>query len=187
MKKLHLFIAILLNMLLLIACRKKDTTPALPPETQEGRTTFGCLINNKVFVNEGSYQFGAPSFYSVNLQRGINLNAFMIDAKQNISQAIGISIQQTIKVGLYSFNSSSCQASFTNGFKKSVGCYYTSDTTKDIGTLEITKYDTIQKILSGKFNFILHKIYHTTSNGDTIKGSCDSIITITQGRFDLRY
>ena len=186
MKKNITVIVVLSFVLFLISC-KKDTTPVLPSETQEGRTTFGCLVNNKVFVNEGSYQFGISNFYAVFLQRGINLNAFMIDTKQNISQVIGISLQQPIKVGLYSINSTACQVSFINGFRQSTGCYYTSDTTKNIGTLEITKYDTIQKILSGKFNFILHKIYHTTTSGDTIKGTCDSIITITQGRFDLRY
>jgi hypothetical protein len=44
----HLLLTITLAVLLFSCCKKKtdtDTTPTLPPATQEGKNTFGCYIN----------------------------------------------------------------------------------------------------------------------------------------------
>ena len=187
MKTIKTFLILGLFLLLYHSCKKEDKTPVLPPETQEGKHTFGCLIDNKVFINEGSYQdYGNLNIY--NYPHEIIFNINMFNSKQNIHQFMGINIKKPIKVGLFYFNASECHASFINGIDYDPNaCYYVTDTTQIVGTLEISKYDTIQKTLSGRFNFKAHKYYHTNSNGDTIMGNCDSIITVTQGRFDIHY
>ena len=50
-------ILIFLTILSLVGCSKDDTTPPepallLPPETQTGANTFGCLINGKLLIHE---------------------------------------------------------------------------------------------------------------------------------------
>ena len=173
-----------LFLLLYNSCKKENKTPVLPPETQEGKQTFGCLIDNKVFVNEGTYDFGSGNIQLFHNTIGINLRAYMVNSKQNIRQEILIVVKKTIKEGLYFFNASECNGYMIDEY---TGCNYETDTNKVVGTLEISKYDTVKKNLSGRFNFKAHKFYHTNANGDTLKGTCDSIITITQGRFDILY
>ena len=57
----------LLLLLLLISCSKDDSTPEdpfakLPPETQTGATTFGCIINNQVFYpRDGTGSLFSPA------------------------------------------------------------------------------------------------------------------------------
>lgn len=46
-----------------IAKKAKTGTDALPPATQEGRETFGCLINGVAFTPKGS-AFGGPMLKS---------------------------------------------------------------------------------------------------------------------------
>jgi hypothetical protein len=41
--------SLLIMILAVNACDQKDTTSVLPPQTQEGRTIFGCLVNNKIY------------------------------------------------------------------------------------------------------------------------------------------
>ena len=50
-----LLIALVLTSLLFPQCKKnKNDEPALPPETQIGANTFGCLVNGKILIPQGS-------------------------------------------------------------------------------------------------------------------------------------
>src|SRR6476620_10145724 len=76
---------------------KKDTTgiDALPPATQEGKETFGCLVNGEVFTPKGS-NLGGPtlsSFYQyLNRPNGTGY-FFNVSASNKQSELIkGISI-----------------------------------------------------------------------------------------------
>jgi len=150
----------------------------LPAETQD--ESFGCMLNNKVWVNEGALQFGVAG-----LQVGISKNGFTIVAvKSNntLRQQINFNISQPLKVGLYYFNSLKSSASFIDIKQR---CLFTTDSTLNWGTLEITKYDTVQKKVMGRFSFKAPSgIY---GGVDTIKRNKDSIITITEGRFNIMY
>ena len=60
-------------------------------------------------------------------------------------------------------------------------CYYQTNA-KYTGQLTITKFDTLNKIVSGKFSF---KNIFNKAQADC---NCDtSIMEITDGRFDLKY
>ena len=52
---------LLISVLLSASHCKKDKTPEdqLPPETQTGAGTFGCLVNGNVFIPKGS-PFSGP-------------------------------------------------------------------------------------------------------------------------------
>jgi hypothetical protein len=176
--------SIIIMILALNACdKKKDTTPVLPPETQEGKNTFGCLVDNKIWINEGSSQFSVENIIINHLFNGLSLNIYNIDDKQKINESMWITIQQPIKTGLYNMKSTAIQAGLSNATNQ---CYYRTDTSQNVGMLEITKYDTIQKIISGRFNFNVHLYYHQSFN-DNSNDTFKTILTITEGRFDIHY
>jgi len=51
MKHFFLFLAL---PLLLVSCKKNDPVSALPPETQTGANTFGCLVNGQPWTPQGN-------------------------------------------------------------------------------------------------------------------------------------
>ena len=76
---------ILLSTLLGASCKKTNTpspTDQLPPTTQTGANTFGCLVNGKVYVPKGSSGTGSPNpktIYDIGLNGVPNL---LINANQ---------------------------------------------------------------------------------------------------------
>ena len=175
-KKLVFFISVLLFAFL--SCKKKDLN-VLPPETQN--QSFGCLLNNKVWVNEGSNHFGIAGLHIYVYKYDFGISAVKFNT--NTNQEFSFNFNQPLKVGLYYFNSSKCSASF---FDIKQRCIFNTDSTLNWGTLEITKYDTIQKKVMGRFSFKA-KRNHFYYGVDTIKYDKDSIITITDGRFNIMY
>ncbi len=155
------------------SCCKDENEETLPPETQTGANTFGCLVNGAVWRNEGL----AP-FPGSNLNVSVSRSQFVIGASKitnNIDQILFIKIYSPISVGKYDLNNASA------GFND-VGdnCYYQTDSMSSMGTLEITKFDTVNYIVSGIFNFKAIKLTAST-------GNCDSTINVTEGRFDIKY
>ncbi len=161
------------------SCCKDENEETLPPETQTGANTFGCLVNGKVWLN-GGY---AP-FPSSNLYASVYPNEFVIGAlksNDNMYQSIFIDVKAPISIGKFNLNSENHQAKFADGI---TNCYYQTDSISSKGTLEITKFDSINKIVSGQFSFIAFKYKPTTI---AVIGNCDSTINITEGRFDIKY
>jgi hypothetical protein len=57
MKKISL---IIIALIFTLACKKEQKADELPSETQEGKNTFGCLINNDALF-AGTTLFGLVS------------------------------------------------------------------------------------------------------------------------------
>lgn len=160
-------------------CNKDDDNPPvepvdqLPPATQTGARTFGCLLDGEVFLPgtntpnpldcvyqyvNGSYYFTLQSNRRINgsdLQAmAILSNAFQIeegftyDLKENIPNSVA---------GYYSFN---------------LDANYTSEI--HTGELKITKLDYDNHIVSGTFWF-------------DVKDSNGVVHEIRDGRFDVRF
>ncbi|MGE0076606.1 MAG: DUF6252 family protein [Bacteroidales bacterium] len=160
------------------SCFDKDDEDKLPPETQTGNNTFGCLVNDIVWLNKGQPHFGTP-----NLEAIIDSNEFKIIASKtldNINQSILIIIDKPLHQGIYKLNSLNCFAQFNDDVKN---CYYKTDSISSTGILEITKYDSVNKIVSGRFNFRASKYITNVAACNT----CDSTINIIEGRFDINY
>ena len=66
---------IVFTFLLLIAssCKKESNKDKLPPATQTGENTFGCLVNGKVFVPKGYDGTGRPNPYILIMICKVNL------------------------------------------------------------------------------------------------------------------
>jgi hypothetical protein len=170
-----------------VSCKKnKNIAPIdqLPPETQTGKNTFGCLVDGKVFLPKGpslapilaaEYQF-LNTNYSKGYFWGISAtsNGKKDCELYSISLATdSLSIEQGKSYALGSAKKGSSKAQY----RVATGCgnstrYLTNDNYP--GELRITKLDEINQIVSGTFWF-----YGVNENGDTVK--------VTNGRFDMQF
>jgi hypothetical protein len=142
----------------------------LPPETQEGKNTFGCLVNGKVWRNQGFV-----NIYSSNLivSKTESLTIAATKVTQETTQGINISAIVN-DLGIYRLNEIN-SAIFLDAKKSCIKTGY-----KPIeGTLMITKYQYTEinggrrLIIAGKFNFV------------TLMQPCGDTIRVTDGRFDI--
>ncbi len=177
--RMKIFIIVMLGLGFLLlnasSCCKENT---LPPETEQGKNTFGCLVNGVVWKNRGQPHFGSPNLGAVIYENEFRIIA--TNTHDNIYQGIVIFVKAPLRLGIYKLNNANSFAQLNDDHNE---CYYKTDSISSTGTLEITKYDSTNKIVSGIFNFKAAK--YSSSYLTIIKGSCDSIITITEGRFDI--
>lgn len=165
-------------------CKKnKPTNPVdqLPPETQTGANTFGCLVNGQVFKPGGAqliggslqcnYQYVNNGFYFTLIGRnkaGSNLlsSIGLYTDSLMIQQGDIISLKARIKG-----NSSGNYYKAINSFQ-----YEQYDTDGNIykGILQIKKLDPVNQIVSGTFWFDA-----MDSNGKKVE--------VREGRFDTHY
>lgn len=159
-------------------CNKDDDNPPtapvdlLPPATQTGAGTFGCLLDGMVFLPGNSsnnldcvYQFvdGGYYFGLQSNKRDINNN--------RITLAIGTNKLEIIEGENYSL------IEFIEGNASGIYSYATntSYTSEDnTGELKITKLDYTNHIVSGTFWF-------------DVKDSEGVVHEIREGRFDVRF
>jgi hypothetical protein len=164
-------------------CKKNDeptadNTYGLPNATQEGKNTFGFLLNGEPWTPKG--QVGVSANLAVNVDFGYKKGVFGITAYRYFSATnqdnFGIGISDSLnfytppfslpinKVGI-------CRLLYSNGI---CNFFNTDNSSYSEGTITINKLDKILQIISGKFEV---KIY--SQGCDTIK--------ITEGRFDMKY
>lgn len=153
-----------LSFLVLTGMKCKKETPEvelqLPKETQTGTNTFGCLIDGKVFVPKGSFPY---SGLTASIQFDIlNLRA----NSSSTGEGIGFGVRDLNTTGEYLANDNNNNF----GYGKQGNNYDATD-----GKITITKYDKINNIISGCFNF----------NAKDLKTG--KTVSITEGRFDLKY
>lgn len=186
-----------LTIILLFSCSKKDDPlqpdplEKLPPETQIGANTFGCVINNQVFYprdgtssllspgGKGYIFWGAPGgnreFNEIEVR---NLK----DAKPANSILIHLQSLDQTGNGEYIWQPSNFQSSidglmqnyvFAKIFDPTVNSWQYYGSYENSGKVIITRYDFINKIFSGTFSGKLR-----LRNGS-------SEIDIINGRFDI--
>ena len=161
-----LSISLLLLLLGTEGCKKDMPAPIneldkLPPATQTGQGTFGCLINGKAYITKSSSQVGAVYQLSF-LQFGADYPDHNIGILINKAPIINKVYDLTnLGESLCHFNSRS----------DSKYCDYPPQNTT-YGHVIITTFDTLKKVVSGTFEFATY-----VSPYDTIR--------VTNGRFDL--
>lgn len=126
---------------------KVEMENKLPPETQNGKNTFGCLVNGKVWLPRPTSLFPA-----VNTQVVSHLVTL---AASTGDEAIVLAIQDFEKEGTYSLSTSSTY--FRIG-----GIRYSLRN----GDLVITKIDYSRHIVSGRFSAVGENDNQTVSISD---------------------
>ena len=167
----------------------KDTNPELPeqlpPITQTGANTFGCLINGKVWLPKG-VDFQLPNMLATvdpTLGNGdLSIRVYRIIGGERTSmallsgeiKAIGTYEIGTLKNVLYTIRRSKSDLSIQ--YCSADNGWGSGNPNNVQGFLKITKYDLPNGILSGEFEVSFN---NTSCNmGDPVK--------ITEGRFDFK-
>lgn len=182
MKKTFLLLIVLCITALAVLSCKKDKKEVLPPETQTGARTFGCLIDGEVFIPGGAQLSGGS----------LNSNYQEIDG-DHYFRLVGNNERDKKNrrsIGIFSYKSTiSNRATFVleNRFSENKfyalcsrssntpfsGKYFETDSIYR-GELFITYLDTVQQIVSGTFWFDA-----ISENGE--------VVQVRSGRFDMRY
>lgn len=166
-----------------ISCKKSHPSKVLPPVTQTGANTFGCKINGQVWVPYyrcDSYCMGCVEL-AYNIRPVYSTSIFPL----RFSLKAGKSGNPFS--GFLNFSPAPLRGLTDISYINAVGNVADSmaiDFTTDAGyfrtfygnhndIFQITKLDTVNKIISGIFNFTLYS------------SPSDSIV-VTEGRFDLR-
>ena len=153
----------------------------LPPETQTGANTAGCLINGQVFLPHQSGLSAALVCNYEYIEGEFFFNLYFADQRGGDVKTVGVQTHTiNLQVGqTYILNKNNID----NGdFIGGGGQYYLSSiltnnfytNTIKTGELKITRIDLSNSIISGTFWF------------DAINASGE-IVQIRQGRFDMQY
>ena len=170
-------ILLLLIITTLSCCNKDDDTPIipiqqLPPATQTGANTVGCLLDGKAFLpgnfNNSTncfYQFVNGEYYFALAlsKRDVDNNIIGIDVGTNAKQ-----IFQNETYELIEFAPNNASAAYI------YGTFENSTNNIHKGELTITKLDEINNIVSGTFWFDVQDTFGVTHQ-------------IREGRFDMQY
>lgn len=187
---------ILLLFLALASCSKDSTssfTAQLPPETQTGANTFGAIINGQVFYpRDGNGNFGGGTADRAILFWGSGdgpnyawneIDCSNFKTGKPVSRII-IHLQGLAQngVGDYIWHLTNFQKStqglmqnnvYANIFDANSNSWKYYGSYENSGKVTITKYDFVNKIISGNFNGKLR-----------LKDGTEEI-EILQGRFDF--
>lgn len=187
MKTTFLYICSIIILVLLFlnsGCFNVDinTAEKLPPITQEGNNTFGCLIDGKLFhpgtTLNGNVRPLTFSYFRFDTDRHKAGSLYIqgIDARYSLPIAGRLAIQkkEVFSAGTFQLKSQECSPTS----HCDLIFYYNSDENTNYiatsGELIITRFDTVHNIVSGTFEFEAE-----SGEGEKIK--------VTSGRFDAEY
>jgi len=181
MKKLALFILLILTTT--TCCKKDEEEQAvnqidlLPPATQTGANTAGCLVNGKAFL-PGNFvmplkcDYYQQQYFLLALHRKIDDNIFTI----RIEVAEHLEVGHTYKLTLEDYITG--QDGNSGVYKKNSdpppGPHHYGTNETYYGELTITHHDFDNMILSGTFWF------------DAVNSEGE-VVHVTEGRFDCEY
>ena len=170
--------ALLLAALLgLSQCKKKaDPAPAdqLPPATQTGANTLGCLVNGQPWTPQGNAGTSNYTLYYDRFYRGGNFGVNTYRLSEGFAQYIIFGGDSIAAIGAYSLSRAPRTVFFSDSRKPAACQDYSGQAGQYArGTLIITRLDLQAGVVSGTFAFTLYK------------PGCDSI-RVTQGRFDKK-
>ena len=154
---------------------KKENFNVLPPETQTGQNTLGCLIDDELYFGGylpplGHQAIGAE-YHKISKMLIIDSYGEM-NGKAAGSLSIEIDNEPRQDSVQKIFHASYLP------YPRSSECFMFS--VVDEGEICVTKFDTINKIVSGRFQFI------GRCSDDMFRSAGTATKQITQGRFDIK-
>lgn len=162
-------------------CEKDSFVPAdqLPPATQTGANTFGCLVNGALCRPKGTT--GTPNFSVLYdpIANGGNLSISATQIEDGHRRYITLLATAVTGTGNYSFARPNgiASAHYVETPVAPNGCtqlYSDQDVAYRRGYLTIARLDGQARVIAGTFDLQL------------LEAGCDTI-RITQGRFDARF
>ena len=178
LRRLHLYLCLLL-LTQCSHCKREDPHPTppqnpvslLPPETQTGQRTFGCLVNGQAWNLAGS-SLGGSLFTAQYFSGHLSLGASGLTADGKSSGGvIQIGIDKITAVGRYTLVGK--DTSFVSYDDARTNCLYYTTALRP-AMVEITRLDLVNRIVAGRFSFTLET------------PGCGPVV-VTDGRFDSRF
>ena len=169
-----------LSLILFISACKKEVTE-LPPDTQTGANTFGAKVNGQLWAPQGFGSLPANDILEARLQFGntVYINARNFSSSPNETE-FEIFLTNITGPGTYQLNTTvghpSSSANYGYYVKRNItpqNEWMTSATST--GTVTITRFDIVNFIISGTFQFNALNLYNTPEP-----------MTVTEGRFDVK-
>ena len=173
---------------LFFSCKKdppipESPEPVMPPLTHQGLNTFGCYIDGELFVaNYGDGYWDLPPLSGGydEYENKLSMQATRY-SKDGFSDDIVIrSYLDEVGVFGYTFNEEDGSKGYTNWGGDKCDYYYMPVADFDHGQVTITYLNEDKNIISGTFYINLISDSYLCETGD-------SIMHITDGRFDFRY
>lgn len=169
----HFFKSLLFAALALtitVSCKDKDGD--LPAPTTEGLNTFGCKINGKVWIANGATNDPGPAGKAIEVEyEQLSSTTFNLSIFTNANSQDRVQI--TIPKGKVGENV------LRNRYEDPFGIYYDNkyrlfnSMEAKPGKVTITRLDTVNRIVSGTFEFDAQFIVNK------------EVVRITEGRFDI--
>lgn len=161
-----------LGLIFLFAACKKEVSE-LPDATQTGANSFGANVNGKFWVPKGVGIIGKPAleaYYDINRTVVINARNFAATPTESEFEII---IKNAKTPGVYLLNDDSGSSVYYVERKFTpTGEWKTSNQYN--GRINVTVADTVNRIISGTFEFQAASLYN------------ESPLTVTEGRFDVK-
>ena len=163
----------LIIVVMLFSCSKSGDNSAelakLPPATETGANTCGCLVNGKAWVAKVPAVAGTQA-YTIGPVVFMNLTDSVSTAIHFVLRGYEPAINKYYKInngqGWSSASLDSCG-------------YHSSKDLENISRIKFTKLDTVNRIMSGTFS-------HTFTRASATGSSCP-VLKFTDCRFDLKY
>jgi hypothetical protein len=163
MKAKMFFLSFTLFLLLSIGCECEEEKMVMPPITSVGAHTFGCYINGDMFVHPKRKfvgQFGHSSLYAD--LKPSDLHVYSYDFN---NRYISI-VDSCVEVGKINRPKSAV-------YRDEMNARFVMEDDLE-GEIILSRFDPYNQIVSGTFSF-------SARNEKT-----DSIVTISEGRFDIK-
>ena len=189
-KIMHICFTIVLGFVLMgTSCKKEKPEPnpssesQLPAATTSGKNTFGCYINDELYIPKGGINYRAieyPEYYE-----GHGLLRIKTLNQKDFENWFYVYVltDGIFGIGDYTVNPNALNTpppslkrvvdTIVTGSETTATLPYYIDTTKT-NLVKISRLDLVSGIVSGEFEFTVTSAYYN----DTIK--------VTQGRFDLK-
>ncbi len=169
-----------LLLIILFASCKKDVRE-LPPATQTGANTFGAKVNGSFWVPQGFGPIPANDILQVRMAgNDLRIDAQNFSSSPNETEFI-LTVKGITGPGTYLLNKlvthPTSDESYAYYVKRNFtpkNEWLTSD--ENTGSVTITFLDTVNRIVSGTFQFNMLNIYNAPEP-----------LSVTEGRFDVKW
>ncbi len=176
MKPLKLIEITFMCLFFLYSCdniKENEEFTELPQKSESGINTLGCYIDGKLFVNSKKTVFWKNNPIGATYSKDLRLLSLGADSKSGASISLLVlnpkeNVRKKINEVIY-YPTKKNESSYIFGGK-------------EIGEIILTKFDTINMVVSGQFQFPGHSRF----SNESFKHLGDSVINVTSGRFDIQ-